>query len=400
MFADDLSLISTTPAGLQQSLQILEETSDRLGLTVNLEKTKVMVYRKGGYLSARESWVYKGRKLDIVNSFRYLGYTLTTKLSKEMALSESVGKAKKKVFLIKQITQALGYHDYSVYFRLFDAQVASSLLYGSEIWGAGDCQSGIEGVHMMASKKYLGIKINTPNCLVYGELARYPLCINSQLRVIKYWLRVLEMDETRLPKIAYHRELKEDRKTKSWAVDVKTILDNTGFSNVWQQQNAGMVPGFLKSLKRRLMDIFIQDWRAKINTSVRCHTYRKFKADFVIEPYLENITITKFKYAFARLRLGANALKINTNFTHQLPDTLCPFCQEEENELHFLLHCKIYRDLREKYLTKHMRDNRQYDLAFWLGTQNVYLMRDIAMFVHHGLLLRQSQMIELGIPRS
>ena len=399
MFADDLSLISTTPAGLQHSLQILEEISDRLGLTVNLEKTKVMVYRKGGFLAAREFWTYKGQRLDVVNSFKYLGYTLTTKLSKETALSEYIGKAKKKVFLLKQITQTLGYHAYSVYFRLFDAQIASGLLYGSEIWGAGDCQSGIEGAHMMACKKYLGVKINTPNCLVYGELARYPLYINSQMRVIKYWLRILDMDDTRLPKIAYNRELREDRKTKSWSQEVKNLLDNTGFSNVWHQQSANMVPGFLKSFKRRLMDIFIQDWHAKINSSIRCHTYKKFKTEFQVESYIENITIVKFKFAFARLRLGANALKINTNYTHQFPDTLCPFCQEEENELHFLTKCVTYKDLRDKYLSKYLREDRNRDLNYWLGTENVFLMRDVAMFVHHGLLMRQSIMTERGIPR-
>jgi hypothetical protein len=50
LFADDICLISTTPAGLQNQLDNLEKASTPLGLTVNLKKTIVMVFRKGGHL--------------------------------------------------------------------------------------------------------------------------------------------------------------------------------------------------------------------------------------------------------------------------------------------------------------------------------------------------------------
>ena len=32
-------------------------------------------------------------------------------------------------------------------------------------------------------------------------------------------------------------------------------------------------------------------------------------------------------------------------------DTVCPMCmEEEEDEIHFILHCPVYHDLRQKYL--------------------------------------------------
>ena len=54
LFADDIALIAKTPAGLQNQINNLKNASENLGLTVNLEKTKVMVFRKGGYLGSRE----------------------------------------------------------------------------------------------------------------------------------------------------------------------------------------------------------------------------------------------------------------------------------------------------------------------------------------------------------
>ena len=54
LFADDIVLISSTPSGLQNQIDNLENASKSLGLTVNLNKTKVMVFRKGVHIAAGE----------------------------------------------------------------------------------------------------------------------------------------------------------------------------------------------------------------------------------------------------------------------------------------------------------------------------------------------------------
>ena len=53
LFADDIVLISSTPSGLQK-IDNLEKASKSLGFTVNLDKTKVMIFRKGGHIAAGE----------------------------------------------------------------------------------------------------------------------------------------------------------------------------------------------------------------------------------------------------------------------------------------------------------------------------------------------------------
>ena len=49
----------------------------RLGLTANSDKSKVVVFRKEGFLGAREKWVFNGNKLEVVNSYKYLGLTFS-----------------------------------------------------------------------------------------------------------------------------------------------------------------------------------------------------------------------------------------------------------------------------------------------------------------------------------
>jgi hypothetical protein len=40
-----------------------------MGLSVNLDITKVMVFRKGGRLSKYEKWFYNGMNIEIVNKY-------------------------------------------------------------------------------------------------------------------------------------------------------------------------------------------------------------------------------------------------------------------------------------------------------------------------------------------
>ena len=70
LFADDLTLLASTVIGLQNQLNTLSVAAKRLGLTVNLDKSKVMVFRKGGYLAAKERWFWDDQKLEVVNTYK------------------------------------------------------------------------------------------------------------------------------------------------------------------------------------------------------------------------------------------------------------------------------------------------------------------------------------------
>ena len=51
LFADDAALLSTTISGLQNQLNALKLCCEYLKLNVNKDKTKIVVFRKGGHLS-------------------------------------------------------------------------------------------------------------------------------------------------------------------------------------------------------------------------------------------------------------------------------------------------------------------------------------------------------------
>ena len=123
LFADDIVLLSSTLTGLLNQINSLEKAPSSLGLVVNLEKTKVMVFRKGGLIYATEKWFYNHSAIEIVNPYKYLGYTLRTKLSSHAACRGYSNKTKGKILDLMKTTWSLGIFDSSLFCKLFDCQV-------------------------------------------------------------------------------------------------------------------------------------------------------------------------------------------------------------------------------------------------------------------------------------
>ena len=81
LFADDMILLSDTVVGLQNQLSSLKQAVDRLQLTISLDKTNIMVFRKGGHLSQNEIWWYGNTEVKVTNTYKYLDMIFTIKLS-------------------------------------------------------------------------------------------------------------------------------------------------------------------------------------------------------------------------------------------------------------------------------------------------------------------------------
>ena len=76
---------------------------------------------------------------------------------------------------------------------LFDTYIGSILNYGCEVWGFNKANSH-EIIHIQFCKRILGVKKSTTNMMVYSELGRLPLYISSNIRIVKYWTKLLNTD--------------------------------------------------------------------------------------------------------------------------------------------------------------------------------------------------------------
>ena len=90
LFAGDVLLISNIAVGLQQQLNILRNAAHKLNLLVNRDKSKIIIFRNGGHVAAREKWLYDGIIMGVVNQYKYLGVVFSTDLTFSYALADMV----------------------------------------------------------------------------------------------------------------------------------------------------------------------------------------------------------------------------------------------------------------------------------------------------------------------
>ena len=120
---------------LQSSLNRLSEYCDKWGLEVNVEKTKIVVFRKRGQARENETWLYKNNEIEIVNDFNYLGVVFNYTGSFVLNNLFIYGKALKAMNVLVANSVRKYEINPKLCLQLFDAFVGSILNYGSKVWG-------------------------------------------------------------------------------------------------------------------------------------------------------------------------------------------------------------------------------------------------------------------------
>ena len=73
LYADNIVIFSESAVGLQHGLDLLQEYCQRWRLTVNPNKSKIIIFRKGGVLPQDIVFRYGDINSEIVSKFTYLG---------------------------------------------------------------------------------------------------------------------------------------------------------------------------------------------------------------------------------------------------------------------------------------------------------------------------------------
>jgi hypothetical protein len=79
-------------------------------------KKSNVVFRKGGYLAARECWYFDGVMMPVVNAYKYLGILFSTRLSFTSACKDLASRAKHALIVIMQKLYMLNNNSLDVFF--------------------------------------------------------------------------------------------------------------------------------------------------------------------------------------------------------------------------------------------------------------------------------------------
>ncbi len=135
---------------------------------------------------------------------------------------------------------------------------------GCKIWFV-DKSKEIGRIHLNFCKRLLNVKISTCNATVYGELGRYPLYVNRYVRIVKYWLKIINSNNIILQTV-YIRALNDCNKgCKNWVANVEQLLNEYGLFYCFESANIFNSHAFVCELKCRIIDTFKQEWFGNMN---------------------------------------------------------------------------------------------------------------------------------------
>ena len=137
---------------------------------------------------------------------------------------------------------------------------------------------------------------------------------------------------------------------------LKKCIGNFGLDRFVDVNVPFSVHALLTKLREGLLHIHVRDWSSEIqrdtgrsgNGRNKLRTYRLFKSHYEVEEYCKLFLLVRHRSAFAKFRCGVAPIKIETGRYENLDvnQRLCPFCSSFEDEMHVILHCETYRDLR------------------------------------------------------
>lgn len=162
-FADDVALLALTSKGLLHHVDALPVLCTLTQLTVNLFKTKVMVFNTVKEAFSHLPFHFPGQEVEITTSYLYLGVLFNG-----------------PTFGMKLATQA------PVKMNFFDALVKLMVAYGFEIWGPilGPIEwSCVKRIQSLFLWRFIQCKSMVPHFIILTEFGASPLRLKIILRI-------------------------------------------------------------------------------------------------------------------------------------------------------------------------------------------------------------------------
>ena len=382
MYADDIILLAKSEDELQKAVKGVEKFCDDWGLDVNTKKSKIIVFNSKGVV-VNTNILYKGFKLEDVNTYRYLGIMFHVSGKPIHAKQDLLSRGLKALFkLLGYFKQ--GKPSVSTGFHLFDMIVKPVLLYGADVYGynISKCHSiynelfkdVFEKCHMKFCRYILGVNRHASLSALYGETGRFPLYISSIRLFVKYWFRLHKCTEKSNKLLHYAFEYNINS-SSCWSKSIQKLCKcmNIDYSQLGRISMRSVVDKVTDFFKKE----FIQGWKTDLyndkrkdsdmKNKLRC--YRNFKNEFYPEYYLFNCSNPVFRSNICRLRISCHKLHIETGRyvikgTRLRPEErLCIYCNLNmvEDECHFLLSCPLYKEERKHLLLKLQNTYKEFE---------------------------------------
>ena len=325
-------------------------------------------------LIARSWFTFKfgNRVINYCKTYKYLGLTINQFLDFGK-MSNSFGDPANRALsaVVCKMIKNKGF-PFVVFETLYNSCVTSITDYSHEVIGYHQ-YSESANVHTKAIRSYLGVGRSANLCALRYEMAWLEPKSRTQIRMMRFFYRMREMNNNRLTKkiFLYDQHYTSLNNTlTTWSQEIQNIISKQNLSSVIDRFDSKSV---LKLLQDSLLLSDKSMLRRECLSSTKLRTYNTLFSPFI--PHSSIISYTRLTMSFkqrkklAQLRLGCLPIRLETeryarpilpaeqryclqpeceNATQNLPDNE----KHVDNEFHFLIKCSQYRSLRKELFDK------------------------------------------------
>jgi Reverse transcriptase (RNA-dependent DNA polymerase)/Endonuclease-reverse transcriptase len=359
LFADDLALMAESRDDLQLMINELTNYVSSWGISINLNKSKIVIFRKGGQPSKLDKFSLQGKEIEIVKEYKYLGvlFNWNGKFSnyfKERAISSRIG-----IFSIWKLISS----DSSVVskFKVFDAIFRAILLYGAQTWGHIRSDE-IEGVQRFFIRKLFSLPFNTPNYMLLLECGRHSIFLSGLKIHFKFLIRTSQT--VNKDRFAFKCYVDSINKNTGWFTELTNLCNSAGLTNFLT--GATTLAERIQNYELLLFRLHEQEKQALFDSvsNAKFHFfYQEVKKDFLMEDYLRNVNLP---LSHLKLIFAARAEMLPVKFKPWIGnlsslDSHCSFCNcgMVDSVSHCLFFCSAFNSYRQRYFGKPSLDGSQ-----------------------------------------
>ena len=372
LWADDLVLLSSTPQGLQNSIDKTYSFYNELGLEMNKKKTKVIVFNVRGIKLTDNLFSVGGSPLEIVDNYQYLGIKLKPSGSLQFASGELLAKANRAWFAISNVLYQHKKLAVKKALQLFDSLIRPIFSYAVEFWlpflipkKAFENQNNLlkfwetfqpEILNQRVCRLLLSVHKRCSRLAVLGELGRYPVLLPAIKHCLKYQYQLERIDKSSLIYKALS-DMQNNQQIDSWYSRVEKIKSLLSIKRLYcKPEKAGNIID--KNIKSKFDRFFLNEInQTKLGPDGCDHNklrlYKTLKGSFSQEPYITNIKNRNQRAWLSRYRTSAHNLRIElgryTRPVTPLSDRKCLYCLSGncDTEQHFILFCETFKLKRQ-----------------------------------------------------
>ena len=342
IFMDDTVLLSTSRNGILTKLSILNEFCITYGMKINISKTKFMVIN--GSNEDKRDLIVQEMCVKLCKYYVYLG----SPFAADGLTSSSI-----KINANLRMCQALKFVSFChknndvpfyVKFKVFNAAVMSSILYGCESWLCGNIKP-MEKLYYMCIKHLLGVRKNTTTSLCLVELGLPSLKALVTQRQRKFFKKMW----------AEREGMVDDPFAHAMALIRNTNIPAARFLN-------NLIENDLDDISQSKNDL---SQAVQTSQSSKCVYYREINPNLNVHAIYsgKHSAINELeRMSWTKLRLSAHSLAIETGRWNRrgrgrlpIEERLCQ-CGLVQTERHVIENYVHFQHLRDLYNIDSLHD--------------------------------------------